>query len=193
MTRILPVVEGDGDLLAVPELVRRILREIGRHDVQVARPHKRGDLPKVKGRFDDFFQTAVLEQCPILWVMDYDCEDCRDQARDVADLRERAKHLARDTRYEFVFMIQEFETMFLADHETTRKVFPDIDRGLRFPSDPEKIRDAKGWISSARPKGFAYKPTQHQQKLAAQVSIARLRARSPSFGRFEAAVQRLIG
>ena len=191
MKRILPVVEGDGDLLAVPELARRVLHDLGHYDVAIARPHKRGDLPKVLGRFEDYFKVALLEGCPILWVMDYDCEDCKDPKMHIEQLRARAKSLAQGTAFEFVFMVQEFETLFLADHETTRQVLGNIADGHVFPSDPELIRDAKGWISKARPKGSAYKPTQHQQKLASQVNLVRLRARSPSFERFHAAVQRL--
>jgi hypothetical protein len=165
MKRILPIVEGDGDFEAVPELIRRVAHNLGHFDVSVGRPHKRGDLPKVLGRFDAYFETALLEGCPILWVMDYDCETCSDQAVDVAHLRERASRLARGVAFEFVFLVQEFETLFLADHETTRRVFPDINATAQFPPNPELIRDAKGWLSRARPKGLAYKPTQHQQKL----------------------------
>ncbi len=192
MSRILPIVEGDGDLRAMPELMRRILHDMGRFDVAVVRPHKRGDLPKVRGRFDDFFRIALLENCPILWVLDYDCETCTDQARDIEELQARAKLITQVAQCEFVFMVQEFESLFLADHETTRQVFSDIPADLNFPDDPERVRDAKGWISNARPKGLAYKPTQHQAKLAAQVDLNRLRTRSPSFRRFEKAIHRLI-
>lgn len=191
MKRILPIVEGDGDFDAVPELIRRISHDLERFDVQVCRPHKRGDLPKVLGRFDDYFQTAMLEGCPILWVLDYDCEDCNDQAAHVDELRSRAKKLARGAAYEFVFIVKEFESLFLADSKTTRRVFPDIPESLVFPANPEAIRDAKGWLSAARPKGFAYKPTQHQKQLASQVELTTLRKSSPSFVRFEAAVRML--
>jgi hypothetical protein len=192
MKRILPIVEGEGDMKAIPELVRRVAHLKGHFDVTVCRPHRRGDLPKVLSRFDDYFRTALLEECPILWVMDYDCDACFDQAADVDKLRSRAETLAQGTAFEFVFLVQEFESLFLSDHETTRKVFPDIGSSIIFPSDPEQVRDAKGWLSSARPKGFAYKPTQHQQKLAAQINLLRLRIRSPSYVRLESAVERLI-
>ena len=192
MKRILPVVEGDGDLKAVPELVRRVAHGLGHYDVIVERPHKRGDLPKVLSRFEDYFSVALLEACPILWVMDYDCADCDDQMSHVQALHARAESLAQGTPFEFVFMVQEFETLFLADHETTRKVLDNISGTCVFPTDPEQVRDAKGWISSARPKGSSYKPTQHQQKIASQIDLARLRTRSPSFMPFHAAVQRLV-
>lgn len=190
--RLLPVVEGDGDILAVPELIRRVLYDCGCFDVTIERPHKRGDLPTVLGRFDNFFQTALLEACPILWVLDYDCHACNDQLAHVNQLTKRAHALARGTAFEFVFMVQEYETLFLADHETTRRALGDIPPEHAFPTDAEAIRDAKGWISSARPKGSAYKPTLHQQKPTSQVDLHRLRARSQSFIRFESAVHRLL-
>jgi Domain of unknown function (DUF4276) len=192
MRRILPIVEGDGDMLAVPELIRRVAADQGVHDVKVMRPHKRGELPKVLSRFDDYLATALLEQAPLLWVMDYDCADCTDRAGHVRELRKRATRLAPSVPVEFVFMVQEFETLFLADPETTRFVFKDIPATTAFPEDPERVRNAKGWLSQVRPKGSAYKPTQHQQKLAALIDLARLRSRSPSFVQFETAVSSLL-
>ncbi len=190
--RILPIVEGDGELAAVPALLRRVLQDLNRHDVKVAPAQKRGELPRVLSRFDAFLQTALLERCPILWVMDYDCADCDDEAKHAALLQERANNIARGASVEFVFMVQEFESLFLADHETTRKVFADISSVCTFPADPESVRDAKGWLSRARPKGSAYKPTLHQAKLAAQLDLNRLRSRSQSFVRFHSAVERLV-
>lgn len=192
MKRILPIVEGDGDMQAVPELIRRVAHELGHFDLTVCKPHKRGDLPKVRSRFEDYFRTALLEGCPILWVMDYDCEDCHSPIADLAELRSRATPMALGARFEFAFMVQEFETLFLADHETTRLVFSDIPDALAFPTDPESVRGAKEWLSSARPKGSSYKPTQHQKRLSSQVNLARLRSRSPSFVQFEMAVEGLL-
>lgn len=192
MKRILPIVEGEGDMKAVPELVRRIAIAKGHYDLVVCAPQRRGDLPKVLGRFDDFYRTALLEDCPVLWVLDYDCEQCVDQRADVQRLQERAFAMAPGKACAFAFMVQEFETLFLADHETTRRVFSDIPPSVVFPADPEKVRDAKGWLSKARPKGSAYKPTQHQSRLAAQVDLGRLRERSPSYVQFESAVEGLL-
>jgi Domain of unknown function (DUF4276) len=192
VTSILPIVEGDGDIAAVPELIRRIAYAHGKFDIEVSRPHKRGDLPKVMRRFDDFLQTALLERSPIIWVLDYDCAECIDHVRDARLLNARAKRLAGTVLVEFVFMIKEFETLFLADELATRAVFADIPTDLAFPKIPESIRDAKGWISAARPSGSAYKPMSHQQRVTAQLDLDRLRAGCDSFRRFEAAVLRLI-
>jgi hypothetical protein len=190
--QILPIVEGEGDEAAVPTLIRRITTEQGRFDVNVSQPHRRGDLPKVLRLFDNYLRTALLEGTPILWVLDYDCANCNDHVRHAKELKARAKLIAGQHPVEFVFMVREYETLFLADEATTRQVFPDIAPALKFPTDPERIRGAKEWLSEARPKGSAYKPMQHQARLSAQVDLNRLRLRSPSFVRFEKAVIKLI-
>ncbi len=191
MIRILPVVEGDGDLAAVPELMRRVLHEAGHFGINLGRPHKRGDLPKVLARFDDYFRVAILEGAAIFWVMDYDCDTCIDQTRDLRLLRAHAACVDTSVDVEFVFMVKEYESLFLADHETTRRVFTDIPASFAFPNHPEAVRDAKGALSKARPKGSAYKSTQHQKTLTAQVNLTRLRERSLSYRNFEAALLRL--
>jgi hypothetical protein len=190
--RILPIVEGEGDHAAVPTLIRRIAAEQERFDVNVSPAHRRGDLPKVLRRFEAFLQTALLENSPILWVLDYDCAECKDHIRHAKELKTRARLIAGQRPVEFVFMVQEYETLFLADEETTRQVFTDIEPTLKFPVDPEQIRGAKEWLSEARAKGSNYKPMQHQARLSAQVDLNRLRLRSPSFVRFEKAVIKLI-
>jgi hypothetical protein len=192
MKRILPIVEGEGDLTAVPELIRRVAHDAGRFDLTVLQPHKRGDLPKVLQRLENDLRVAQLEGCPVLWVLDYDCETCTDLDRDLAKFRGRVADAMPTQRVEVAFMVKEFESLFLADHETTTAVFPDIPPDLEWPADPESVRGAKEWISKARPKGLAYKETMHQAKLAAQVDLARLRQRSPSFRRFEDAVMALL-
>jgi Domain of unknown function (DUF4276) len=190
--QILPIVEGEGDEAAVPALIRRITDAQKRFDVTVSRAHRRGDLPKVLRRFDDYLQAALLEESAILWVLDYDCAECHDHVKHTKELKARSRAIAGQRPVEFVFMVQEYETLFLADEETTRQVFSDIAPTLKFPANPELIRGAKEWLSEARPKGSNYKPMQHQARLSAQVDLERLRRRSPSFVRFEAAVLKLI-
>jgi hypothetical protein len=133
-----------------------------------------------------------MEGAPILWVMDYDCEGCNDVDRDLAELGQRAAGLLPGQSVEFAFMVMEFESLFLADFETLGIVFPDMPKNVDAPIAPESIRGAKEWISKARPKGLAYKPTTDQGRLAARVDLNRLRDRSPSFRRFESAVLRLL-
>jgi hypothetical protein len=192
MRNVLPIVEGDGDLRAVPELLRRILVDHGRFDVQILAPHKRGDLPKVVANFDRFFEVALLEGAPILWVLDFDCDYCDDVSREESNLKNKAAKIRAAHPFEVCFLVKEFEALFLCDEDTTRKVFPAIPETVVFPQDFENVRGAKEWLCSALPKGLSYKPTTHQQKLTSQLNLETLRARSPSFVRLESALVKLI-
>lgn len=192
MKRILPIVEGEGDMAAVPVLLRRILEHHQHFDVQVLRPQRRGELVKVRSNFERFFEAALLEEAPILWVVDYDVAGCDCVVQDHQSLRHRAQQLRPDWPIEFAFMVQEFETMFLADKTASRSVLTRIPDTQAFPTDPEDIRDAKGWLSEAMPKGFAYKPTIHQAKIAHALNLPSLRDKSPSFAHLERAVLRLV-
>lgn len=189
--KILPIVEGDGDVAAVPVLIRRILQANSRYDVQVLSPHKRGELPKVKANFERFFKTAALEGVPVLCVLDFDCSQCIDAISDEQDLQHRAKKIHPSLPFAACLIVKEFESLFLWDEASTRQALPNIIKNTIFPLNPEDIRPAKEWLSKAQPSGLAYKPTVHQAKLAAAVNLDVLRARSPSYQRLELAVLKL--
>ena len=191
MRRILPLVEGDGDAQAVPLLVRRLAHERQQFDVQVLPARKHGDLPKIRSNFERFYNAALLEGCPVLWVMDYDCESCDNVQRELDELRSRAVQVGMRQPTEFAFIVKEYEALFLADHETTREFFGDIPSNLTFP-EAETKRGAKEWLKRARPKGLSYKEATDQAKLTNRLDLTRLRERSPSFRRFEAAVIKLL-
>lgn len=193
MSAILPIVEGDGDLTAVPELLRRVLHEsLHIFDVAVLRPHKRGEWPKVKQEFSRYYQVARLEQVPILIVSDFDCDECVDHESERAWAIEEAARIDPEGRLEVAFMVKEFESLFLAEQECVRHAFPELVEGASFPKDPESVRDAKGWISCSLPKGRAYKPTIDQARLTARLNLTTLMGASPSFQRFRQSIERLL-
>lgn len=193
MTAILPLVEGDGDLQAVPELIRRIAILHEAYDVSVLRPHKRGDLPKVLNNFERFFEAAVIdENSGILWIMDFDCDFCDDVIEQETSLRDRANRLRPGYPFEVCLLVKEYESLFLHDPKALQKTFPTWPPDASLPTHPEEIRDAKGWISKTLPKGIAYKPTTDQKRITAQLDLLHLRKHSPSFGRLEACVLNLI-
>lgn len=192
MSKLLPIVEGDGDVAAIPVLLRRILQTHNRFDVQILPPHKRGELPKVKANFERFFKAAALENVPVLCVLDFDCAHCVDVIKDEQDLKQQAKEFHPLINFEACFIVKEFECLFLWDEVGTRKVLPSIAKSTVFPGNPEEIRPAKEWLSKAQPSGIAYKPTVHQAKLAAAVDLNILRLKSPSYQRLESALLRLI-
>jgi hypothetical protein len=188
MRRLLPIVEGDGDLRAVPVLIRRVLAEHGRDEVSVLSAQKRGEYAKLIPNFERWFRSALKENAAVLWVLDFDCDECDCAKREAKKLYQRAEAIYRGWPFKVAFMIQEFETLFLSDQKAARVALKEIGKNVAFPNDPEKIRGAKEWLSKALPKGTSYKPTVHQAKLASAVSLDVLRQRSPSFRHFEKAV-----
>ena len=192
MNKVLPIVEGDGDVAAIPVLLRRILQAHDRFDVQILPPHKRGELPKVKANFERFFKAAALESVPVLCVLDFDCANCVDAIKDEQELKTLAHKFHPLIDFEACLIVKEFESLFLFDEMGTRKILPSIVKSTVFPANPEAIRPAKEWLSRAQPSGVSYKPTVHQAKLAAAVDLNILRTRSPSYQRLESALLRLI-
>ena len=192
MMRLLPVVEGHGDLAAVPLLVRRVLHELhNRFDVELLPAQRRGEWPKVKREFDRYFQAATLERAAILWVLDFDCDDCIDVDSERAWALERAARLDPKTPIELVFLVKEFESLFLWDDSALRSAFGELAVDVSVPANPEQVRDAKGCVSLMLPKGRAYKPTTDQARIVSRLDLAILSECSPSFTRFLRAVESL--
>ena len=186
------IAEGDGDVAALPELVRRILNTHGIFDVQIATPtHKRGDLPKVKRRFNDYFQASAIENYPVLCVLDYDCDECHDVRADEAAFNNMAAEIRPNYPFQACFIVKEFESLFLWDQNAAKAVLPNIRPDYRLPSNPESIRDAKGELSKAQIKGWAYKPTVHQVAFSKKVNLDLLKTNSASYQRLENAVLQL--
>jgi len=192
MKTLLAIVEGPGDMQAVPVLIRRIAEHHGYTNVRILPPHKRGDLPKVKANFDNYFKMAIKEKAAIIWIIDFDCATCNCVVEESEQLYKKANDIYDGWPFKVAFMVKEFETLFLAEPEATRKVLKEIPRATIFPAEPETIRGAKQWLSRSMPSGYAYKETVHQVKLAAVIDLNSLRDSSASFRHLEKAVLSLI-
>lgn len=184
MNRILPIVEGDGDLKAVPILLRNLLALHGLHETQILPPHKRGELPKVASGFDNYFRMALKENAAILLVLDFDCEYCDCPYQEAAKLYERAQSIRNNWPFKIAFLVKEFESLFLTEIQAAKNVLA-LPSNTVFPEEPRTIRDAKGWLSKVLPKGSSYKPTVHQAKITARLEFERLRETSPDFRHLE--------
>lgn len=187
------IAEGDGDVRALPELVRRILEDHLIYDVHIAHPtHKRGELPVVKKRFEEFFEFAVIENYPVLCVLDFDCATCSDVDTEELQFFNRAQKLRPNYPFRACFIVKEYESLFLWDLQALKAVFTQLLPDYSPPELPENIRNAKGALSDAQSKGWAYKPTVHQALLSKKVDLTILRRQSPSFQRLEKAVLDLV-
>ncbi len=193
MRRLLPIVEGHGEIPAVPILIRNILAAHGIHDVLALPARRHGEYPSIAKKFDNVFLAAIKENAPILWVMDFDSKDHDCPVKEAQKLLARADSLRPGWPIRIAFLVKEYETLFLIDEAATRKAFPDIPAKTSFPQEPEKVRGAKEWISKARPSpGSAYKETVHQAKITAHLDLTLLRTRSADFAHLERAVLELV-
>lgn len=192
MRKLQLIVEGDGDIGAARLLVQRILEKHQIFDIELPRPHKRGEYPSVARHFDNFFLAAIKEKAPILWVLDFDAKEYTCPVAEANALLGRAASLRPDWPIKIAFLVKEYETLFLHDEAATRSVFTDIPKNAAFPANPETIRGAKEWLSKQRPSGKAYKETVHQEKITARLNLENLREKSRDFAHLERAVISLI-
>lgn len=189
MRRLLPIVEGHGDLEAVPNLIRRVLHEVHQcFDIELLPAQRRGEWPKVKREFDRYYLAARLESAPILWVLDFDCDDCIDPDLEREWALSRAKQVDSTGRLEMMFIVKEYESLFLWDKRPLEQAFGQLASPAVLPSDPESVRDAKGYVSTLLPKGRAYKPSTDQARVTSRLDLALLAQQSASYSRFEQAV-----
>jgi nucleotidyltransferase/DNA polymerase involved in DNA repair len=164
---ILPVVEGHGEVTAVPLLIRRIVTAYAPDAyAEVGRPIriKRNALVQPNG-IENAVELAARQtgaEDGILVLIDAD-KDCPVEL--ATELLARAQHRRPDRSIRVVVAKSEFEAWFLASAHSLagQRGFP---QELAPPSDPEAVRDAKGWLSDRTPRGRSYKPTVDQAALA---------------------------
>jgi hypothetical protein len=164
---ILPVVEGHGEVEAVPLLIRRVLGHFApERQVLVARPIRVKRDGMIRAGGIERTMALVGQQSAsgdgVLILLDADDACPRDLGE---SLRKRASAARPDREIRVVLANREFEGWFLASARSLRgrRGLPD---DLEPPADPEQIRDAKGWLSSRTPPGRSYRPTIDQAALA---------------------------
>lgn len=186
-------VEGDGDALAAPLLVRRILEERWGFYGMRLETQKRNGLEHLRARnwarFRRYLQVARIYSAPILWIVDLD-DGC---AWHVAEeMHSVATEEGLDVPFGGVLLVREYESIFLADCESAaKKLGADVD-ALRMV-DPEEVRDAKGTLSRAMPRGTIYKASIHQEAITAVLDLSRTEKHSRSFQHLVAVIEWLIG
>lgn len=163
---IQPIVEGHGEVTAVPILIRRVIAQYAPEMYVEVRPPiraKRTSLVQADGieRTVELAARQTTAADGILILLDAD-DDC---PRHLAEaLLERAKKARPDRAISVVLANREYEAWFLAAARSLqgkRGLADDMEP----PADPEAIRDAKGWLAHQTAHGFSYKPTIDQAAL----------------------------
>ena len=185
---VAPIVEGHGEVSAVPILLRRICAELlGGPTVKVLKPIRqpRGKLLSNK---DDCLQKSLnlavykLRQADappaahlILVILDAD-QECAAQVG--PQLLTKAENLRADAQIGVVLAVCEYETWFVSAAESLSK-YLDL-RGEAAPEDPEGAKCRKSWIED-RWRGAKYSESVDQPKLTEVMDLPLCRRRSPSF------------
>ncbi len=197
MPKIVPIVEGDGEVDAVPILLRKLLDEMGRWEVQVARPknaHGCGNLTK-PGGVEKFVQLAWAEAdcAAVLILMDAE-KNC---AKELAtSFSRRVQAMGAYRPVVTVIAKCEYEVWFLASLETIAGTDlqgrPGLPASLQCPNDIEAIVGVKQWLSRQFPAERAYKETLDQAPMTHLLDIVLARERSRSFRRLWHAIEQAL-
>lgn len=191
--RIATIVEGHGEVDAVPLLIRRIAETSqGASACELARPIRVGRQRLLaEGELERTVELAARqagEDGGILILLDAD-DDC---PRSLAEIvRSRATIVRSDRTIRVVLAKREFESWFLAAAESLAGQ-RGLAQELRPPRDSEAVRGAKEWLSDRMPPGRAYRPTLDQASLTARFDLALARARAPSFDKLCRDVESLL-
>lgn len=188
MPKIVPIVEGDGEVTAVPILFRKLLGEMQRYDIQIAPPknaHGIANLQKAEG-LEKFVRHAWKERdCgAIVILLDADNECPVEVAKDFS---RRISAMGVIHTVVIVCAARMYESWFLASFETLVGKELNGRSGLvkskTPPAEIESIRSPKAWLNDCFPKGRAYKETEDQEALSQLLDSSLVKERSRSFRR----------
>lgn len=193
MPTIAAIVEGDGEVEAVPILIQRIAAvETPGLFPEVPRPVRVKRTRVLKpDQMEPYVDLAARKGGPdgrILILLDAD-DDC---PRDLApEILRRATKVRDDRRIQVVLAQREYEAWFLAAADSLagkRGLHDDITA----PGDPESIRGAKEWLTRQMPRGRPYRETLDQPALTKQFDLDRARRSAASFRKMWRAVTDLL-
>jgi Domain of unknown function (DUF4276) len=193
LPRIVVIVEGHGDVAALPILLRRIARKLrpGEPEPEIPKPIRvkrqkivqPGELERaveLAGR-----QTGAEDAILILLDADSDCP------KDLApELLQRAVACREDRVVRVVLAKTEYEAWFLAAARSLAGQ-RGLDETLEPPSDPEAIADPKRWLGQRMAAGTSYRETLDQPALTARFDLGEART-APSFDKLWREVASLL-
>ena len=180
---IVPIVEGHGEVEALPLLIRRIYEEFRPGVFPVVNPPSRvkaGSFLHDKDYFHKYVALAAAKAAQddgmVLILL-----DCEDDCPAMLGPRLLADAQAVRIGIQCVVALahREYETWFLAAAESLRGCAGLSDQ-LTAPTNPESIRGAKEWLG--REMRVSYDPIIHQVRFTARFDLHQARS-VPSFDR----------
>jgi hypothetical protein len=187
------VVEGQGDVAALPILIERLARAINNEIVVTVRQPVRMKRDRFISDEREFERRVILAsrsaggRNPLLIVLDSE-GGC--PAEMGPRLLGKARAICPGRPVGCVVAHQEYETWFMAAPEAIRDQF-ELAKTPIAPQDPESRRGAKEWIKQHLPRGKTYSETTHQHELTKRIDLKKARA-IPSFDKLYREVSRLL-
>jgi hypothetical protein len=185
------IVEGHGEVQALPLLVRRICGEVfGFYALETTEPVR---FPKSKlvhaGGLEQAIQIVRAEKTsgPIIAMLDAD-DDC--PAELGPQLKSRATAICGPNALSIIIPKYEFETWFLTAVQSLAGK-RGLREGVKPPERPEAVRGAKQWLSQNMDPGRRYRETVDQAALVHAMDLNAARS-CPSFERLCREIQRLL-
>jgi hypothetical protein len=175
--QIASIVEGHGEVHALPELIRRIAWERFGAYVQVPRPHRVPRANMIKG--PDLDRAVRLQggrvrgAGGVIILTDSDDANAPELQRHlqaIADSADEGQVIA-------VLAVREYEAWFLAGIQSLRR-HQSVRDDAEFDGDPERPRDCKKALEQQMNE--SYDPIRHQVAFNAIMDINAAAARSPS-------------
>ncbi len=191
--KIYAIVEGQGEAnrpvsgsqSAVTVLINKLLIDLNCYTLFPVEK-----IPPFRMSYSEFFHGDKLERviryyksfpdcAAVLVLLDMDDECPKERANELTNRIRAMESLPFSVVV--VCARREYEAWFLASLET-------IHQGEQYKSEPEEIRNAKGWLR----RKFGYKPTIHQASYTKLLDITMTCERSRSFRRLYHAFQEII-
>ena len=183
MIYIAPIVEGHGEVEAVPALLHRIFNVIGYNGQVLINPPIRVKVgsfltdPNYRRRMILLASSKAAERGGTVMIL-FDCED-RCPAELGPNLLADARAFRADVRILVVLSYREYETWFITAARSLRGK-RGLPADLEPPANPEAIRGAKEWLSERM--ATSYDPIIHQAEFSRTIDIGQARG-NPSFDR----------
>jgi len=186
------IVEGHGDALSLPILMRRIAEVVDpglgiKVTTVIRTPRSKLVKPGELERVVELAARKLARPAAILLLLDADT-DC--PAELGSSLLHRARTQRGDLPIAAVLAKHEFENWFIAAAESLRGR-RGLPQDLTAPQEPESIEAAKAWLSTRMPRHNPYSETIDQPALTAQFNLEMAR-RSGSFDKLHREIERLL-
>lgn len=190
--KIYPLVEGHGEVEAVPVLLRRLLAEAQCNAVDVGRPIRRTQSQlRSQAGVQAGVRLALLQpECAAVVILFDGEDDCPKEL--AARVRAWANEVAAGNPCDVVVAYREYETWFLAAIESLRGQYG-IHADAAAPAKPDSKRDAKGALEEFMPYDRAYSETSDQPAMSAVFDMKLAHQRNRSFRKLVKVIGDVLG